>query len=103
MQEFDRWIKRVRNQMKLKEIWELAKAKIRGHNNYYGYWMNAPKLNHYYSEAVKSMFKWLNRRSQKPSYSWEGFHQRLKYFPLKRPLERSVLKELGPRFYNRYK
>ena len=37
IQEFDSWIKSVRNKMKLKEIWQLAKSKITGHNNYYGY------------------------------------------------------------------
>lgn len=72
IQEFDHWVKDVRNKMKLKEIWELAKSKIRGHNNYYGYWMNGPKLNHFYWESIKSLFKMLNRRSQMHSYTWEG-------------------------------
>jgi RNA-directed DNA polymerase len=96
MQEFDHWIKRARNTMKLKEIWELAKSKIRGHNNYYGYWMNGHKLNHFYWEAIRSLYKWLNRRSQKRSYTWEGFCERLKYFPLlSEPFNQMKLKRLG--------
>lgn len=95
MQEFDQWVKKVRNRMKLKDIWALAKAKIRGHNNYYGYGMNATKLHHFHGEAIKSLYKWLNRRSQKRSYNWEGFGERLKYFPLVEPLNTMKLKWLG--------
>lgn len=96
IQEFDHWIKKVRNKMKLKDIWVLAKSKIRGHNNYYGYWMNGLKLNHFYWEATKSLYKWLNRRSQKHSYTVEGFNERLKYFPLlSEPQNQMKLKKLG--------
>ena len=65
IREFDIWIKKIRNTMKLKEIWRLAKSKIMGHINYYGYALNNLKLNHFYFEAIGSLFKWLNRRSQK--------------------------------------
>ncbi len=95
IQEFDHWIKRVRNTMKLKDLWALASSKIRGHINYYGYWMNATKLNHFHHSATRSLFKWLNRRSQKRSYSWDGFKERLKYFPLMEPLNRMKFKQLG--------
>lgn len=93
--EFDQWIKRVRNREKLKVIWKLARSKLKGHINYFGYWMNALKLNHFYQHVIKSLFKWLNRRSQKRSYNWEGFKERLKNFPLIEPIESSKLKQLG--------
>lgn len=95
LQEFEQWIKSIRNQKKLKDIWELAKAKIRGHINYYGFWMNSLKIRHFCWEATRSLFKWLNRRSQKRSYTWEGFKERLKYFPLVEPIEKMKLKSLG--------
>jgi RNA-directed DNA polymerase len=95
MQEFDAWIKQVRSQKELKTIWALAKSKIQGHINYFGYKMNVPKLNHFYHQAVISLFKWLNRRSQRRSYSWEGFNERLKYFPLIEPWEKMKLKSVG--------
>ena len=82
MQEFDHWVKDIRSRIKISEIWRLAQSKIQGHYQYFGYWMNRTKLNHFYYEAVKSLFKWLNRRSQKRSYSWEGFQERMKQFPL---------------------
>jgi len=95
IQEFERWIKKVRNQMKLKEIWLLAKSKIKGHINYFGYWVNSLKLRHFYNQAINSLFKWLNRRSQKLSYQWQGFLERLRNFPLIEPIENMKLKQLG--------
>lgn len=85
IQEFDRWIKENRSTMKLRDLWELAKSKIRGHVNYYGYLMNKSKIHHFYCEAVNSLFKWINRRGQRRSYMWEGFQERMKYLPLLPP------------------
>jgi len=98
IKEFDQWIKNIRNRMKLKDIWELAKSKIQGHANYYGHWMNNLKINHFYFEAKRSLFKWLNRRSQKISYTPEGFEERLKYFPLLKDFKDYQWKQLGTSF-----
>jgi RNA-directed DNA polymerase len=98
--EFDVWIKKIRNRLKLTVIWKLAQSKIRGHINYYGYAMNNLKLNHFYNEAIKSLFKWLNRRSQKRSYSWEGFEERLKNLPLMKPWSSLKLKHFGRNYVN---
>jgi len=98
IKEFYDWIKSNRNKMKLKELWSLAKSKITGHLNYYGYWMNGLKVLHYYHEAQKSLMKWLNRRSQKMSYTFEGFKERLKNFPLMEKPEEIKWKQLGRSF-----
>ena len=95
LQEFDHWIKEVRSQMKISDIWGMAQSKLSGHYQYFGYWMNRPKLNHFYWEAIKSLFRWLNRRSQKRSYSWDGFAERLKQLPLPTPPTPSQLRQLG--------
>lgn len=94
IQEFDHWIKSVRSRIKLKEIWKLTKAKLVGHYNYYGYADNLPKLNHFYAEAIGSLFKWLNRRSQKRSFSWEQFKRKLELNPLPIPPTTTALKHL---------
>lgn len=93
--EFNIWIKKIRNTMKLQNIWELAKAKIRGHINYYGYAFNNLKINHFYNEVTKSLFKWLNRRSQKRSYTRDGLKERIANFPLMQPWNELKLKQLG--------
>jgi RNA-directed DNA polymerase len=93
--ELHSWVKANRNKLKLKDLWRIAKSKITGHMNYYGYLMNVPKLNHFYREAVLALFKWINRRSQKRSYTWEGFAERLKNLPLMESLDKQKLKQLG--------
>jgi len=93
--EFYEWIKTNRNRMKLQEIWSITKNKLQGHYNYFGFWMNRQKLVHFYSEAIKALFKWLNRRSQKSSYSWESFLRKLEFNPLPIPPRVEALMKLG--------
>lgn len=93
--EFYQWIKTNRNSMKLQELWSIAKSKLQGHYNYFGYWMNRQKLVHFYTQAIKALFKWLNRRSQKSSYNWTGFNKRLEFNPLPTPPEVNKLMKLG--------
>jgi group II intron reverse transcriptase/maturase len=101
IRDFKDWIVSVRSRIKLKKIWELAKSKLRGHYNYYGYTYNKPKLNHFYWAAINLLFKWLNRRSQKRSFSWEKFERKLVFNPLPKPPTMSDLKELGRSLYVR--
>lgn len=100
MNEFYEWIKSNRNKYKLNVLWKQAKAKITGHVNYFCYWMNNLKINHFYVEAQKALFKWLNRRSQKRSYTIEGFNERIKNFPLMERPEAIKWKKLGRSFGN---
>jgi hypothetical protein len=39
----------------------------------------------YYWLAVRLALKWLNRRSQRKSFSWAGFQKYLEHYPLPRP------------------
>lgn len=96
--EFYQWIKAVRNQFKLSMIWNLAKARIEGHLNYFGYAMNNLKCHHFCSEAIRALYKWLNRRSQKRSYTWEGFKERLRNMPVYNSFEVRKWKQLGSSF-----
>lgn len=95
IREFDCWIKGNRSRMKTAELWKLTKTKLLGHYNYFGYWMNRHKLGHFYQEVLKSLFKWLNRRSQKISYKVEEFSEKLKQQPLPLPPTPQKLKPLG--------
>ena len=81
--------------MKLKEIWSITKSKLQGHYNYFGFWMNRQKLVHFYSETIKALFKWLNRRSQKSSYNWDSFSRKLEFNPLPTPPKIEKLMKLG--------
>jgi RNA-directed DNA polymerase len=87
IQKFKEWIQFERNRKQLKDLWQLAKAKLRGHYNYYGVTFNGAKLNHFYYACVGLLYKWLNRRSQKRSYTWEKFARKLMFDPLPKPTQ----------------
>jgi group II intron reverse transcriptase/maturase len=82
---FTEWVKTTRNKMKLDRLWRIARARMQGHFNYFGVHFNSAKLNHFYQACVASLFKWLNRRSQKRSFTWARFKRRLLFNPLPCP------------------
>ncbi len=92
--EFTDWIKKERNNKRTGELLKMANAKLRGHYNYFGYWCNRNHLYRYYHEATKSLFKWLNRRSQKKSFDLDRF-KALIVPRLAQPPELMNLKQLG--------
>jgi len=83
--ELNLWMKRTRNQEKLKDWWETLAAKLRGHYQYYGVSGNYPALTSYYKLAIRLAHKWVNRRSQKNSMNWKEFQAYLQTFPLPKP------------------
>lgn len=95
IQEFTEWLKANRSRLNTKQIWSITASKLRGHYNYYGYHCNRRKLNHYYYSVIGALFKWLNRRSQRKSFSYEKFKRMLKRTPLPLPPETTRLKQLG--------
>jgi len=84
LKEFKGWLKKSRT-LKIKELWEIAKAKLRGHYNYYGVTDNACGIARYGMEVVRLLFKWLNRRGERKSLNWEKFSEMLKRHPLPKP------------------
>ncbi len=42
-------------------------------------------MSRYYDLADRLVLKWLNRRSQKVSFSWKGFRAYLEHYPLPKP------------------
>ena len=86
--ELNDWLKAVRNRCPVKAWWSVLKAKLTGHYQYYGISGNMRSLRRFYWVVVRSTRKWLNRRSQRHSFSWEGFEAYLKHYPL--PLPRIV-------------
>ena len=97
IQAFTTWIREVRSQLKLDDIWKQTAAKLRGHYNYYGMTSNRPKMSHFYYAVTGQLFKWLNRRSQRKSFTGERFQRRLRFNPLPKPPVVSALKHLDNR------
>lgn len=94
IQAFTAWIKEVRSRLTLNDIWEKTAAKLRGHYQYYGVMTNRPKLTSFYYAVIGSLFTWLNRRSQRKSFTWERFKRRLLTTPLPMPPPVASLKPL---------
>ena len=82
---FTEWIKIVRHKYKIGKILRLLRLKFKGYWNYYGVIGNSESLNEFYQQAIELLFKWLNRRSQRRSYTWEKFKELLKHIEDCRP------------------
>ena len=85
VQSFLEWVKTTRNKKPLKQLWADAAARLEGHFHYFGMRWNEAKLAHYRFVCIENLFKWLNRRSQKRSFSREQFKRRLHFNPLPLP------------------
>jgi RNA-directed DNA polymerase len=59
--------------------------RIKGHCNYYGVRGNEQRLGKLIHAAERTWFKWLNRRSQRSTMTWERFRDLLEDYPLPRP------------------
>jgi len=84
-QEMNHWLRKTRNCTKVKEWWPILQAKLRGHYQYYGVSGNMRALRRLYTRTLRMTLKWLNRRSQRKSFNWEGFKEYLKHYPLPQP------------------
>ena len=84
LMEFTKWAKKNRDSC-ITELMKTLKRKYRGYYNYYGVPLNSKRLNMFYRQTQKILFKWLNRRSQRKSYNWNGFNELMKYFEIPCP------------------
>ncbi len=84
-QELRTWLKAVRNAHPVKEWWPVLTAKLLGHYQYYGVSGNMRGVTRFYRLTLRLALKWLNRRSQRKSFSWAGFFAYLGHYPLPQP------------------
>jgi len=72
--------------MAVGEIIKKINQKIRGHYQYYGVTDNIRNVKSFYSITRGLLFKWLNRRSQRRSYTIDTFYNGLlRTFPIVEP------------------
>ncbi len=82
LKETKEWIKAVRNLMKLNDWWPLLKTKLTGHFNYFGISGNYHSISKYRYRVIGIALKWINRRSQKKSMTWDKYENYLQKNPL---------------------
>jgi RNA-directed DNA polymerase len=81
---FTEWIRGCRHQ-KLRETLETLASKYRGYWNYYGVRGNSESLEQFYQQTRRILCKWLNRRSQKKSYTARAFQRVVRRFHIPQP------------------
>lgn len=82
---FATWIREKRDTENIRSIFKTVKRKLQGHYNYYGVTDNYRRIAKYRDIVGKLTFKWLNRRSQRKSFSWDKFNLYLKQNRLPKP------------------
>ena len=85
LEKINTWIKENRHK-KIKELIPLLNIRVRGHYNYYGITFNSSRLNSFYEQVKRILYKWLNRRGGKPVWIWEKLIKLVnEWHPLLRP------------------
>ena len=72
LKRFTVWCKENRH-LRLPELFKRLNAKRRGYDNDYGVPGNAASLQEVFNSAMRMLLKWLNRRSQRHSDTWQGY------------------------------
>ena len=78
------WCKENRHK-RIKTIVKMLNSKLRGCFNYYGVITNSKGIKQFYNETIKALYKWLNRRSQRRSFTWDEFNAKMKWYGLIKP------------------
>jgi group II intron reverse transcriptase/maturase len=78
------WCKENRHK-NIKILVEMLNQKLRGYFNYYGVINNSKGIGQFYEATIKALYKWLNKRSQRSSYTWVEFRKKLKWYGLITP------------------
>ncbi len=84
LERFTAWCK-TECRRRVKDLFRELNAKLRGYYNYYGVNGNYAGLQQFFGNAMRILYKWLNRRSQRRSYNWTGFRELLQHFQVERP------------------
>lgn len=81
LQHFTDWIKQNRHK-RLDRLIPKLKRKVVGFGNYFGLVDNSLSVGRVFDRILESLYKWLNRRSQRRSYTWSGMKTMLRHFGL---------------------
>ncbi|MBC8493042.1 MAG: group II intron reverse transcriptase/maturase [Chloroflexi bacterium] len=84
LKNFTTWSKENRH-LRRDVLFRKLNAKLRGYYNYYGVIGNYASLMQFFKQALRILFKWLNRCSQRSSYNWRGFQELIELFNIERP------------------
>ena len=84
VKEIKIWLYNNKEQ-KLGKLMYMLNVKLVGHYRYYGISFNSRMISNYKQQVRELLYKVLNRRSEKKSYTREGFIEMMKYYKLVNP------------------
>ncbi|MFS0639168.1 group II intron reverse transcriptase/maturase [Mesobacillus foraminis] len=84
LKETKEWLKNNRNK-DIHTIMDRFKRSLIGYYNYYCITDNTQIVNNFKEKIEYLLFKWLNRRSQRKSFTWDKFRLFLNKYPLPSP------------------
>ena len=93
LRKFSDWARWSRNVLKKGDMLRKAKIRVMGHLSYYAVTDNSDKCVAYHYYTKKILLKWLNRKSQRKTYTWKGFQQALDWVGWPKP---NIRKDLNP-------
>jgi len=93
LHKFADWARRARSVLRKGEMLRQAQRRVAGHLNYYAITDNSMSCNNYVYRAKRSLFKWINRKSQRKAYTWPQFAQALAWAGWPEP---RIRKDLNP-------
>jgi len=89
IQNFTDWIK-INRHKRISIIMKTLKRKLLGYWNYYGIPGNSDSIWCFYNTVVYLTHKWLNRRSGRKSYNWQGMYDLYNDFKIIRPFIKPI-------------
>ena len=93
LRKFTDWAAKARHVLKKGEMIRQARTRVVGHLNYYAITDNSERCTYYVYRTKRILLKWLNRKSQRKTYTWDGFEQALTWAKWPAP---SIRKDLNP-------
>jgi RNA-directed DNA polymerase len=84
LQQFTAWCRET-CRSRGRDMFRDLNAKRRGYYRYYGVQGNYSSLQQFFNRAMRTLCKWVNRRSQRRSYTWPGFIELLRHVQVERP------------------
>ena len=73
LRRFSDWARKARCVLRKGEMLRLARARVVGHLSYYAITDTTERCRYFLRRAERILFKWLNRKSQRPAYTWPTF------------------------------
>lgn len=93
LNKFTEWARKCRSRLSKGEMLRRARTRVAGHLSYYAITDNWERCSSYVYHATRILYKWINRKSQRPSYAWAAFRQALNHIGWPKPI---IRKDLNP-------